>query len=558
MTKHALDFTLVPMANFRAWGWCAVVSLVAACSSFNGTDPGGGSNGGGGDLDGGREGSAVTGGSADHSFTIAAPGALVVTRGDSATLTITVERGTNLAPALSARLTGAPSGVTADPATGSGDSATLTIKVDGAQTQGTAPGTIEVTIPHSDDADSTTVTAPLSLFVRGKSGELDTTFGTNGIMSTIFPVGTWSSPDLVVGSDDSLYLVVKNGSTGLVAHLDGAGKLDTAYGSNGNAPIFKYAEQAALQDDGKLVVVGGINNSSTPTRATTVARLNKDGSPDLQFGPQTAGPGANTVATGGVAGQNLSNTGVAIRYDGDIFVAFNNFDGTASHAGQLRFAPDGSLRTTYGSGGGVRALDGNTQAFFIRNDPASASRGSVAHLATVNATGSFVQRTADNGPDPDANVGTTPKTFGTDGNVTATFGTFGSDTRPALLNDGSCIVPLFLNYEEGSGGILRKFDVGGSPVTGYGTGGFVSIQGYAVAIAVAPDQSTFVTVGSSGNDGVLRYTQEGTRVSNWNVARVDGGYGYRGVVVEKTGRVVTTFTLSSGAQKLPALASFWL
>ena len=382
----------------------------------------------------------------------------------------------------------------------------------------------------------------------------------------------------MVAPDDSLYLVAADyvgNSAGSTLHLDPQGKVDLKYGTGGFAKTFAAPLSGALQADGKLLIVG----RGAGGTGGIVARLNADGTPDRNFGPQTAGPGANTVAAGGLPGNNVGNVGVSARDDGEILVAFDGQIGTGAstvyYAGQLRFAPNGVLRTTYGAGGGARATDGISLAMFIRNDPASISKGSVALVAAgpAGATSSpiaFIQRTVDNGSDPDPNVSPNPQVSTVNYTV---FRATGNNIGAAVLGDGTSVVPV-THIDQTlvtAGFFLRKFSATGGIPTGYGSSG-MSVnfdRSAATGIALAPDESTLVScIGDADTSpaGVYRIKKDGSQDTNWNIARIDVPTGFVGpvrtytnVVLEKSGRVVTAVALKTvGGGVSAGLASFWL
>ncbi|HEY0426803.1 MAG TPA: hypothetical protein VGC76_03250 [Pyrinomonadaceae bacterium] len=136
-----------------------------------------------------------------------------------------------------------------------------------------------------------------------------------------------------------------------------AGERDPNFGTGGSVVInfggaINALTDAALQADGKLVVVGGAGPSAGQT-SFALARLNTDGTLDSTFG------------TGGKVVTNLDNLdtteqaqSVLIQPDGKIVVGGNAVilvgGSTQNYVFALvRYNPNGSLDSSFGSGGKV-------------------------------------------------------------------------------------------------------------------------------------------------------------------------------------------------------------
>ena len=140
-------------------------------------------------------------------------------------------------------------------------------------------------------------------------------------------------------------------SAGVVPPL--AGDLDSSFGSAGvvnHNPGFLGA--IAVQADGKVVVAGTAGSLS----GFLVARYMPDGSPDPSFGDG----GYVQTQVGEEAAGGGSATAVALEPDGRIVVAGVSDQGLAPYPGSsgiedefavARYNPDGSLDTSFGTGG---------------------------------------------------------------------------------------------------------------------------------------------------------------------------------------------------------------
>ena len=135
----------------------------------------------------------------------------------------------------------------------------------------------------------------------------------------------------------------------VLARFRADGSLDPTFSGDGKAvtadiPDTPYGEEAfglALQGDGKIVLAAG--------ESFTVARYNPDGSPDRSFG------GDGFASLPFLGGRALA-TEVSIAADGKILVgggtvAGESWDSTLEDFAAARFNADGTVDTSFGSGG---------------------------------------------------------------------------------------------------------------------------------------------------------------------------------------------------------------
>lgn len=511
-----------------------VFGLASGCGVFGSADsPSDPTADGGSGGDAGTDGPPPVGEQPGLRFTLApVPSTIEVIRGATTKvpLTITREIGFNDPVVITTKdirdsILSAPLSITAD----HGD---LELQVPAGAPQGPATGTIVAT------AGGITVTTPVSLFVRGKPGDLDTRFANQGYLTGL--LGTLPLRQKVIdaklAADDSVYIVTRILQTGAtnVVHIKSDGKPDTAYGTNGVAFLglgLPYA--AALQPDGKLVIVGGGEDS------TVVGRLDTTGQPDATFGAASGGSGgALVVGTGGLDGHTGGAYGVAVRGDGDIFVAWDNLDTTRTivKTGMARLAPNGTFRTAFGASGTGRFALGLTTAMVIRDNPGAASNGNLvmAWAGDTYAPNIFghYEMTSDTGA-------------GAGGVKTLTIPGARRDIGNAgvglvILPDQSAVTGVM-----GTSGLyLRKFDTSGNGVAAFGAAGlagpFTIASGSALGIAVQADGKILVATSKPGGQDAMRFTATGT---------IDTDFGFAGhtmstlgtatkVIVQKSGRIL--------------------
>jgi uncharacterized delta-60 repeat protein len=139
--------------------------------------------------------------------------------------------------------------------------------------------------------------------------------------------------------------------TGAASAQAAAGGLDTSFGIGGivttsyNGP---FPGDAALQPDGKIVVIAGFDNDPAATEAFGVLRYLASGAPDTSFGA------SGRTSTSFTNFLNQPND-LALQPDGKIVVAgeAESADGTVSEFAIARFNANGTLDATFGSGGKV-------------------------------------------------------------------------------------------------------------------------------------------------------------------------------------------------------------
>ncbi|MEH2224731.1 DUF4347 domain-containing protein, partial [Nostoc sp.] len=168
------------------------------------------------------------------------------------------------------------------------------------------------------------------------NGSLDTNFGTAG--KVITNLGSTDIARSIALQDDGKILVagVSNNNFAVVRY-NSNGSLDTSFGTAGtvinNLGSTDIAYNIALQDDGKILLVGVSNNNFA------VVRYDSNGSLDTSFG------------TAGKVITNLGGTDIAysvsVQANGKIIVAGSSKNNFAV----LRYNSNGSLDTSFGTAG---------------------------------------------------------------------------------------------------------------------------------------------------------------------------------------------------------------
>ena len=253
------------------------------------------------------------------------------------------------------------------------------------------------------------------------------------------------------------------------------GTLDSSFGSGGKVITNMGAQSESIEDvlvqaDGKIIAAG---NTSTPALGDVfaVARYNTNGTLDTTFG--TGGKVLTDFSTGFEA---LSE--IALQPDGKIVAVGRSLD----QVGLARFNANGSLDSSFGTGGKVLALDGTivksvaiqTDGKIVVTGAASAGPQIALAVARFNSSGSL------------------DTTFGTNG-VVFTTGAFSIDMYGRAItiqSDGKILVGGQVNSDF----LLVRYDSSGSLDTTFDTDGIVSTDFAGVggseavnAMALQPD-----------------------------------------------------------------------
>ena len=275
-------------------------------------------------------------------------------------------------------------------------------------------------------------------------GMLDNTFGNRGKVRTDFP-GLAAVPSSVVIQPDGK-IVVAGGAFPLftflgnfkVARYNPNGSLDTSFGDGGIVttifPAGSYASDVALQSDGNIIAAGTvfvdfiIGESSDTDFA--LARYNPDGTPDATFG-------SNGQVTTDFLGFEDDAFSILIQPDGKIVaVGSANDPATFYDFAAARYLSNGAIDTTFGVAGKVRT-DFGDQNFDRARSAALQPDGRIVAAGFAISHGGGVQNFA---VARYTSNGVLDTTFSRDGRTQIDFGTCcQSATKVLLQSDGKII-----------------------------------------------------------------------------------------------------------------------
>jgi uncharacterized delta-60 repeat protein len=342
------------------------------------------------------------------------------------------------------------------------------------------------------------------------NGSLDTNFGTNGKVITDF--GNDLPKSIAIQSDGKIVVagINYNGSSvkfALVRYTIN-GSLDTTFDTDGKVTTNfsggdSHAYSLALQSDGKIVLVGDGRNGSGYLGFATI-RYNTDGSLDTTFG--TNGKVSTVFGTPGTTSDTAN--AVAIQNDGKIIVAglsYISSTNTSSFA-VLRYNADGSLDTSFDNDGMLTTSIGGfdeATSLALQNDGKLVVGGNSA--ATQNGAKIFAIARFNSD-------GSLDTTFDSDGKVTTLIGTFMNGLYSTIVQgDGKILVAGYSNSLNSNVFTIVRYNIDGSLDTSFDSDGIVNSisdsTAYSGAYALAlQNDGKIVAAGRLNNYfGVVRY-----------------------------------------------------
>lgn len=195
-----------------------------------------------------------------------------------------------------------------------------------------------------------TVNNKIAIVRYNADGSLDTSFGSTGILEATIYSEINAGTSVAIQPDGKILVAGYTAKASLdhdffIMRYTSNGTLDTSFNLTGvettdiDGDMYSYILDIALQADGKIIAVGYSNNDFA------LARYNADGSLDTIFN------GTGTVKTD-IGTFNDVAYSVAIQDDGKIVAAGYSWGSAAvgNDFALVRYNPDGSLDTTFGSG----------------------------------------------------------------------------------------------------------------------------------------------------------------------------------------------------------------
>ena len=339
-------------------------------------------------------------------------------------------------------------------------------------------------------------------------GDLDPTFGNGGVVMTDFNTSTDLANAVALQPDGKLVVAGTTYTDNdfsdedfAIARYNTDGSLDTSFGTNGKVTtdfpgLAAVISAVVVQPDGKIVVAGGAYPLFTFAGDFKVARYNPNGSLDTSFG-------AGGIVTTIFPGDGSFAFALALQSDGKIIAAgtdffdFNPGDMSDTDFALARYNLDGSLDTTFGNGGTITTdfLGAEDDVFSVLIQP----DGKIVAVGSANSPVDFYDFAAARY----LSNGTLDTTFGTGGKMRVDFGNQDMDiaSDAALQPDGKIVAAGTTVFDFGveQDFALTRFNSNGTVDTTFGTGGlllidFDSFAQSANAVLIQPD-GKIITVG---------------------------------------------------------------
>ena len=219
-------------------------------------------------------------------------------------------------------------------------------------------------------------------------GALDTSFGGDGKVTTSFTDGAYGNAVAVQSDGKIVAAGGTNGAAFALARYDTDGALDTTFGTDGKVTTGftggGSANAVAIQSDGKILAAG------ISAQDFALVRYDTDGALDTTFGTD------GIVTTTLTSGRDEANA-VAIQVNGKIVAAGFATPGNPwrPYFALARYRSDGTLDTPFGDGGTVLTpfgVSGKARAIVLQPDHKIVTAGSYGGgfaLARYNPDGSL-------------------------------------------------------------------------------------------------------------------------------------------------------------------------
>ena len=364
------------------------------------------------------------------------------------------------------------------------------------------------------------------------AGNLDTTYGTSGIVESLGQVGR---PTALAGQSDGKALLGGARASGQsqtwrVERFLADGTPDTAYGTSGAVTLFGAGSGEELKDMAidaadRCVAVGVSNVAKGHgfTATLTVVRLTTAGSLDTNFGSSGVVKLSTSSAT-----LSPQNSALAIQGDGKVVVtsaATVTAKGKSTPATFVaRLAANGSLDASFGSGG--ITIDSRASAGMSVFAVALQSSGHVVVGGRSGSTGCVVTRFLSNG--------STDNGFGVVTSASENLEGMAVDVADRIVVTGNRSAGTN-NGSPALEGVIVRYDANGALDTSFGTSGRTIVSTYesqaletsavfTAAGGIVVGMSADVTAGAGGE------THDGTAAVRFlDDGQLDTSYGAGGV-----------------------------
>lgn len=400
------------------------------------------------------------------------------------------------------------------------------------------------------------VTADFAIARYNTNGSLDSSFGTGGLVTTDFG-GSDQIEGLKLRNNGQIVVAGYTDASGnndfALARYNANGTLDTSFSGDGQVTtdiggVDNRAVELAIQSDGKIVVVGNVNNGGNFDIA--IARY-LVGPPSLSISDASVTEGNNGTAT-------LSFTVTLSEATLSGFtVAYSTQNGTATTANNDYVAISSGSLSFAGTAGETQTISVtvNGDTAFEPDETLSVLLGTITGnslVATLDGTGQGTILNDDAAPLP---AGSLDPTFDFDGLAKTDLGGINNYARDMVIQPDGKIVVI---GQADSGELVQNFQVArynpdGSLDTSFGAGGKVSTDlsggssDFAYGVAL-DSQGRIVVVGRITTGGVtqfavVRYNSNGSLDTSFG-----GGDGIVAVDILGTNETATDVAIDANGK----------
>ena len=357
-------------------------------------------------------------------------------------------------------------------------------------------GMVNTNIGASSEATSMVIQSDGKIVVAGLSvsdfaiarynanGSPDTSFDSDGIVTTDFNGGDDKGLAIALQSDGKIVVAGDNDGDFAIARYNANGSLDTSFDSDGKVTThfggWDSGQAIVIQPNGKILVAGlslvQVGRNSLIDIA--IARYNLDGSLDVTFDSD------GKLLTDIDMRDNAAS--IALQSNGKIVVGGSSSNGGPEHFIALRYDADGTLDTSFSSGGIFSIAMGDydqSSSIAIQNDGkiliagyASITNQEAFAIARLNADGSL------------------DSTFGSEGKATTLFGPGGDGIGEiALQSDGKIVAAGYANNGTDYVFAVARYNSVGGLDSSFGTGGKLT-----TLIGISDDGANTVAIQADG------------------------------------------------------------
>ncbi len=396
-----------------------------------------------------------------------------------------------------------------------------------------------------------------------QTGDLDFTFGTNGKTISSISSSDFDAAAGIALQDDGKIVVVgaalfsDTQASFAIARYNSDGTLDNSFDFDGKVvtsfdTTLNGAFDVVIQSDGKILVAGVYADIFLEKSGLLLARYNTDGSLDATF----SGDGKMQFNIANNLSDNVYS--VAIQNDGKILIGGTHLiTANTNDLCIIRFNTDGTLDNSFGFGGvfslAIPAMGSGITALKLQTD------GKIVASGWANSANSFNFLTirCNSG-------GTLDNSFGNAGiSITSMSTSVSNINAIGIQNDGKIVIGGRSNYQfalvryNSDGSLDNSFGIGGKVLTIMTVGGFNTAE---ISDLIIESDGKILVTGDTTNNVIgfskyvlARYEVDGTLDSSFSgdgkiidTWEVATSCGAKALITQTDGKILVVGTTDDG------------